>query len=199
MSKTVIKGYPDIDEAERILVQGEALNPGKWGDHCRVAANCARQIALEAGLNADMAYVMGLLHDIGRRFGVTGKRHAIDGYNFMSSLGYDKVARICLTHSYAVKRLDVSLGKDDLDADEEAFIADYLNSCEYDEYDWLIQVCDSVATAEGPVEMQARMGDVKRRYGSYPQDKWDRHIALGRYFEKRAGKPLLDIIAQEGQ
>ena len=41
----------------------------------------------------------------------------------------------------------------------------------FDDYDRLIQLCDSLAGSEGVMDMEERMLDVKRRYGSYPQDK----------------------------
>ena len=39
----------------------------------------------------------------------------------------------------------------------------------YDEYDRLIQLCDSLAGADGVMDIIERMEDVRRRYGDYPQ------------------------------
>ena len=64
--------YPDRKTAEALLAEAEPHNPGPWGDHSRIAAHCAEAIARACGLDADKAYVLGLLHDIGRRY---GKRH----------------------------------------------------------------------------------------------------------------------------
>jgi len=188
------RGYPDAAEAECLLREGEALNPGPWGDHSRVTGMCARKIAEAVGLDGEKAQVLGMLHDIGRRFGVTGMRHAIDGYNFLMERGYTAAARICMTHSFCLKDLKYVLGKMDFSDEEMAFMVDYINSCEYDDYDLLMQLCDAIAMAEGPVDMTERMSDVKRRYGGYPQEKWDKNIGLGRYFEEKAGKPLMDIV-----
>ena len=44
----------------------------------------------EGGNGREEAYVMGLLHDIGRREGVTSIRHIFDGYD-----GYDRLIRLC--------------------------------------------------------------------------------------------------------
>ena len=79
------------------------MEPGLWADHCRSAARTARAIATAAqglALDPDVAYVLGLLHDIGRREGSHGMRHAPDGYAYLCSLGYEDAARICLTHSF---------------------------------------------------------------------------------------------------
>ena len=62
--------------------------------------------------------------------------------------------------------------------------------CEYDDYDRLIQLCDSIAGAEGVMTIEDRMGDVKRRYGSYPQEKWDKNLELKKYFEDKIGKNI---------
>ena len=64
--------YPDRETAEELLREAEGRNPGPWGNHSRTAAHCAEAIARYGGMNPDKAYVLGLLHDIGRRF---GKRH----------------------------------------------------------------------------------------------------------------------------
>ncbi|MDO4356407.1 MAG: HDOD domain-containing protein [Clostridia bacterium] len=193
--------YPDQKTARALLDEAGQMNPGPWTRHSLVAARCARAIAERCGLNGEKAFVLGMLHDIGRRCGVTGIRHAIDGYRFMMELGYDEVARICLTHSFAVKDLAMGLGRMDFTPEEAQFVQTYLESCSYDEYDWLMQVCDSIAMAEGVVDMETRMSDVKRRYGGYPQEKWDRHMELGRYFEERAGMSLKemtrDVTAEE--
>lgn len=40
------------------------------------------------------------------------------------------------------------------------------------------------------------MGDVKRRYGRYPQDKWDKNFEYKRYFEEKAGSSLEALFAR---
>ena len=67
----------------------------------------------------------------------------------------------------------------------------------FDDYDRLIQLCDSLAGSEGGMDMEERMLDVKRRYGSYPQDKWDSNLRLKEYFEKRTGKNIYDVVEKE--
>jgi len=91
--------------------------------------------------------VVGLLHDIGRREGVTGMRHVLDGYNFLADRGFEDAARICLTHSFAVKRLEAIFGAWDCTPDELRFIENTLAGIEFDDYDRLIVLCDSLAMA----------------------------------------------------
>ena len=41
------------------------------------------------------------------------------------------------------------------------------------------------------------MLDIKNRYGSYPQDKWDSNLELRSYFEEKAGKDLYAIVEKD--
>ena len=67
---------PTREEAERLLREAKQCNPGPWVNHSRVAAHCAEKIAQACGdMDAGKAYVLGLLHDIGRKFGVRHLGH----------------------------------------------------------------------------------------------------------------------------
>ena len=48
----MMRPYPTVSEAERLLREAEACNPGPWGNHSRVAALCAKRIAAAAGMDA---------------------------------------------------------------------------------------------------------------------------------------------------
>ena len=61
-----MRGYPNREEAEKILLEAERCNPGPWGGNSRIAARCAEKIAAAAGMDKEKAYVLGLLHDIGK-------------------------------------------------------------------------------------------------------------------------------------
>ena len=78
--------YPTRDEALSLLAEAEARNPGPWGNHSRTVAHCAERIAALSGMDPDKAYALGLLHDIGRRFGKRHLGHVSDGYSYMMSL-----------------------------------------------------------------------------------------------------------------
>jgi hypothetical protein len=190
----VSSGYPRRDEAERLLSEAEACNPGPWGNHSRIAARCAEKIAAVAGMDSEKAYVLGLLHDIGRKFGVYHIPHIYNGWKYMLELGYDTAARICLTHSFSTPDFSTYIGNFDLPDDklEEMRIA--LSVLAYDDYDLLVQLCDCLAGSEGVVDMEDRMLDVKRRYGEYPQEKWDNNLYLKRYFEKKCGRDIYQVV-----
>ena len=188
---------PTREEAKRLLAEAESMNPGPWGDHSRTAAHCAEKIALACGMDAEKAYVLGLLHDIGRRFGKRHLGHVSDGYSYMMSLGYDEVARVCLTHSFHDLTLDMYIGNFDTTGEETKLITDELAKIEADDYDRLIQLCDALAGSEGVVDIEERMADIKRRYGSYPEKKWDANLALKRRFEELAGRGIYDVVEWE--
>jgi HD superfamily phosphodiesterase len=189
---------PTRIEAEELLKEAERCNPGPWGDHSRVAAHCAEKIAAEcADLDPDKAYILGLLHDIGRKFGVRHLGHVSDGYSYMMRLGYDEVARICLTHSFNNQSINEYIGKFDTSDEELELIRTTLANTRMDEYDRLIQLCDALAGSEGVLDIEERMEDVKRRYGSYPQQKWDANLKLKEYFEIKTRKNLYELVDKE--
>lgn len=189
---------PTREIAEQLLHDAEKCNPGPWGNHSRTAAHCAEKIAHACtDMDADKAYVLGLLHDIGRKFGIRHLGHVSDGYNYMMSLGYDEVARICLTHSFNNKKLHEYIGEFDTTDDEIALIESQLLSVHFDEYDKLIQLCDALAGADGILDIAQRMRDVKQRYGYYPMAKWNSNLELKEHFEKKAGNSIYIIVEKE--
>lgn len=189
--------YPNREEAEKLLREAEERNPGPWGDHSRTAAHCAECIAARSGMNADKAYVLGLLHDIGRRFGKRHLGHVSDGYSYGMSLGYDDVARICLTHSFNQNKIEAYVGNFDTTEEETELIRTKLLEVKQDDYDKLIQLCDSISGAEGVMDIIDRMSDVKRRYGAYDPEKWDANLALKEYFEQKMGMDLYEAVDKE--
>jgi len=189
---------PTRKEAEVLLEEAEGCNPGPWGNHSRVTAHCAEKIAEACPmLESEKAYILGLLHDIGRKFGTRHLGHVSDGYTYMISLGFDEVARVCLTHSFNNKTTEEYIGKFDTTEEELHLIQEELDKIAYDEYDRLIQLCDSLAGVEGVLDIEERMGDVKRRYGSYPKKKWDANLALKKHFEEEAGRDIYTIVEKE--
>ncbi|MBR5961685.1 MAG: HD domain-containing protein [Clostridia bacterium] len=189
--------YPDRAEAEKLLAEAELCNPGPWGNHSRTAAHCAEKIALYAGLCPEKAYVLGLLHDIGRKFGVRHIGHVSDGYTYMMNLDYPDAARICLTHSFNEMKLEGYIGKIDTSEEETSLIRSKLSEIVPDDYDRLIQLCDAISGAEGVMDIVDRMSDVKRRYGMYDQGKWDRNLELKAYFEGKMQRDLYDAVEKD--
>ena len=145
---------PTREEALKLIRDGLLFNPGPWGEHCLTAAHCAEKIASACGdMDVEKAYILGLLHDIGRKFDVT---------------------------------------------DEELIIIKTeLAKTIYDEYERLNQLCDCLAGAEGVLDIENRMNDVKKRYGFYPQDKWNSNMNLKQYFEGKMNKDIYLICEKD--
>ena len=181
---------PSREKAEQLLQEGLQKNPGPWGDHSKTAAHCAEKIAAACGdLDPEKAYVLGLLHDIGRTFGVRHLGHVSDGYSYMKKIGCDEVAKVCLTHSFATQTLEEYIGKYDVSEDELSLIRTELEKSVYDDYDRLVQLCDSIAGAEGVLDIEERMLDVKRRYGS--AEKMGRAYRTAAVFRRKNGAGCL--------
>lgn len=188
------RGYPSKENAEKLLKEAEIINPGPWGNHCRVAAKCAERIAMACSMDAEKSYVLGLLHDIGRKFLVRDLGHLYYGYQYMNRLGYNQVARVCLSHSFPNQDLQIYIGKIDIPKEEAEAVEKILDEMQFDDYDRLIQLCDALAGSDGILDIEERMADVKHRYGNYPQEQWDKNMELKHYFEEKAGKNIYDIV-----
>lgn len=188
---------PKLEEAERLLSEAEARNPGGWADHSRYVALAAKNIAeLHPNLEAETAYILGLMHDIGRREGVTDLRHILDGYVYMDALGYTDAARICLTHSFPLQDVKAGSGSWDGTEDELAFVETYLNALTYDDYDRLLQLSDALALSSGFVLIEKRLLDVALRRGinAMTVEKWRAFLELQTYFEKAIGRSIYSVL-----
>ena len=197
---------PTIIEADKLINEAEQRNPGAWIGHSKTAAFCARAIAKRCdNLDADTAYILGLLHDIGilgllhdigRREGVTDMRHIIYGYNFMTSLGYYDCARICLTHSFSYKDIHSYNGQNDCTAEETEFIKSFIENTEYNDYDKLIQLCDALALPDGATYIEKRLVDVvmRRGFNDLTVPKWKAFLDLKDYFDRKTGTDIYSLI-----
>ena len=194
------KKFPTKREAEKLLQWGSEQNQGHWILHSKTAARAAKTIAEKCGMDDKAAYTLGLLHDIGRYEGITDLRHIYSGYNLMNEKGYCINARICLTHSFPGKDIKSFNGNHDCAKDEIAQIESELKKYEYDDYDKLIQLCDSISLAEGVCLLEVRLIDVARRYGILNKsilNKWNAYFEIKEYFDARCGMNIYDLFRDE--
>ncbi len=196
-----IPSEPSRCMAELLLEEGARKNPGPWREHSYAVARAAEKIARAVNescgmekLNPDLAYAYGLLHDIGRQQGHTYIAHVYDGYHFLMSFGYEKAAQICLTHSFNLQTIDDYIGKIDVSPAQMQELTELLQKAQYDDYDRLIQLLDSTCGADGTMNLEQRMGDVKNRYGYYPQGKWNKNFELKAYFETLTSREFYSVI-----
>ena len=191
---------PTADEALNELKLAEKLNPGPWVRHSVNVGIAARNIAEKVSwMNPEKAYIAGLLHDIGRRVGVVDiPTHVYEGYRYCMEKGWDEAARICMTHSY-LRMQDEFI--DEPDSEQEKAIKAYIMNCREDDYDKLIQLCDSLAVDYGFVILEKRFVDVTRRYGimeGYIKG-WEVAFSIKEYFEEEMGCSIYDVLPDVGK
>lgn len=186
-----------ITEADKELKIAAGLNPGIWEQHSISVAENARLIAEKVeGMDPEKAYVMGLMHDIGRRAGITGIRHIFDGYDYMISIGQEEIGRICLTHSFPIKDVNTFSGKYDCSREQLNFLLEFIAHAEYDNYDRLIQLCDGLSLPNGACIVEKRLLDVALRHGlhDFTIDKWKAYLNLKKYFDKLCGCSIYSFL-----
>ena len=183
-----------------MLAEAEKLNPGPWVRHNRTAGLCAEKIARRCSdIDSEAAYILGLLHDIGRRAGIYDLRHIWLGYQFMEEQGFDDSAKICLTHSFPYQELLSYSGQNDCSPEEINFIKSCIENTHYDDYDRLIQLCDAISFPAGATYMEKRLVDVALRRGinDLTLPKWKAFFQIKEHFDQRADcniYSLFDLI-----
>ena len=176
--------------AEKALAQAHNANPGPWADHSRYVAMACENIAKRfPHLDADTAYIYGVLHDIGRHAGVTSEQHLIDGYRYCMDRGWEKAAQICISHAFMVKDISSSIGVFDMPQGDKDFMDQFVKDAVYDDYDRLVQLCDALALPTGFCLLEKRFVDVAIRYGTHPAtiDRWKAVLEIKEHFEQIMG------------
>ncbi|GAA5532303.1 HD domain-containing protein [Deinococcus aluminii] len=190
-------GLPDPATAERLLREAEALNPGGWVAHSRNVARAARLIAeRHPALDPVRAHTLGLLHDLGRRTGPNRDRHILDGHDLLLSLGYPDAARIALTHSFVIPDLATLQGEWDGTPAEWARLGELLAAARMTDEDRLLQLCDTLALADGFCTVQERIVDVALRYSVNERtpEKWRAKLALKAAFDRECGVNIYRLL-----
>ena len=191
---------PSIDEAIKELEIAEKLNPGPWVKHSMNVGLAAGNIAEKIpDMDPTKAYIVGLMHDIGRRVGIVDiPTHVYEGYKYCMEKGWDEAARICMTHSYLLMQEEFQY---EPDREDEKAIKAYIMECTADDYDKLIQLCDSLAVDYGFVILEKRFVDVTRRYGimeGYIKG-WEVAFGIKEYFEEQMGCSIYDVLPDIGR
>jgi hypothetical protein len=190
---------PSIPQAEAYLAEAAHMNPGQWVAHSRHVAQAAARLAASLpDTDPQAAHALGLLHDIGRREGVRGMIHILDGYRFLTAEGYPDAARVCLTHSFPNQSQPAGADAWDGTPEEFAFVHRTVQAYQYNRYDRLVQLCDALCMAEGPVLMEKRLFDVTLRYGANENTigRWQAFIDLRQEIESALGTSIYRILPE---
>lgn len=183
--------------AQQALEQAAKSNPGAWVDHSKYVAEACKNIALRCkNLSADQAYLFGLLHDIGRYAGVTSEKHLIDGYRYCMERGWEKAAQICISHAFMIQDIHTSIGEFDVSDADYLFMETFVANAVYDDYDRLVQLCDSLALPTGFCLLEKRFVDVTLRYGVHPAtiDRWKKILEIKALFEAQIGCSVYTLL-----
>jgi hypothetical protein len=183
--------------AELALEEAAKSNPGPWADHSRYVARACEAIAEHCEqLSSDQAYILGLLHDIGRYAGVSSEKHLLDGYRYCMDRGWEKAAQICISHAFMIQDIHTSIGEFDVSADDYQFMKTWISHAVYDAYDRLVQLCDALALPTGFCLLEKRFVDVTIRYGIHPStiDRWKKILEIKECFEKEIGCSIYTLL-----
>jgi hypothetical protein len=188
---------PSLDQAEAFIKEAQELNLGSWVQHSFFVGKAAEAIAQQhPKLDPQTAFILGYLHDIGRRAGVADMRHTLDGYYFLMEKGVEYPARICITHVFPLKHINSVAGKWDCTNQELDFLGKYLSEIEFDEYDRLIQLCDAIALPSGYCLVEKRLMDVALRHGvnEFSVPRWKAFLEIQKEFECAIGHSIYKAL-----
>lgn len=117
---------PTVEKAHAILEQANGLESAPWIRHSFMVGIAARILSSHLpDLDPDAAYIIGCLHDIGRRDREAGMRHVLVGYHYLLELGYPDAAQICVTHAFPVKDVRSIYCEWDCPQEDVEFIQEY--------------------------------------------------------------------------
>lgn len=185
------------ENAEKALEMAGRSNPGPWTAHSKYVAMACKNIADKCPeLSAEKAYLYGLLHDIGRYPGLTSERHLLDGYRYCTERGWTKAAQICISHAFIIQDIHTSIGVFDMSEEEYQFMKQFISQAVYDDYDGLVQLCDSLALPSGFCLLEKRLVDVTLRYGVHEATipRWKKVFAIKQMFEEKMGFSIYDVL-----
>lgn len=168
------------------------------GVHIFNVAKIAEAIAeqTKGALDPETAYILGLLHDIGRIKDetVTKVPHGIEGFSYLHKIGYPDLAPICITHNF--------IDKDFKQSDFPTYSPDfcewtkkYLSQVEYTDYDRLIQVSDLFSRGKEIMSIRQRLDKNKSFYHIENLSYENKAFALRDYFDQKYNIDIEQIVA----
>ena len=205
MSKNI--GVPSLKKAFDIWEKGIIYRCQKpygfdveeeYRFHTKGVATAAQKIAeLLPSLNPEKAYILGLLHDYGKKINekIEDEFHGKVGYNEMLAMGYNEVAKICLTHTFPEKIFDDSCFS--YPQHWLKWIHNTIENIEYDDYDHLIYLVDKFFEGMSMVTIENRVQGIIKRYKiNENQVKYftEQSLNLKKYFDVKIGQDVYKIL-----
>ena len=95
-----------------------------------------------------------------------------------------------------IQDMDTSIGEFDVSEPDYLFIKEFVANVVYDDYDRLVQLCDSLAMPTGFCLLEKRFVDVTIRYGVHPATigRWKKILEIKAMFEKKMGCSVYSLL-----
>jgi|GEM_PF-81679 len=166
--------------------------------HTKGVAIAAEKIAKHIkGMDSEKAYVMGLLHDYGKRISERQEKkfHGQEGYEQLMLLGFPEIARICLTHTFPSKDFDEKQYY--YPQEWKDWAKKEMQTIEYNDYDYLIGFCDKLFEGLEMVNVKHRINKIAERYGldeCIKRELYNDSMKLKNYFDEKTGQDVYKIL-----
>lgn len=183
-----------------------------WQNHSRTVAKVCEQVAEKAGMDKDLAYAKGLLHDIYKcierdteQFIVVDDKeipamtHPFRGYRLLMEMGFPEAARSSLTHTFYNIDEFYNGGFDErLTPEDIKLFRGWLSENEFDDYDKLTQLADSMAGWKGVMTIDDRFCDILLRHPvSNPQGALKKLYEIKDYFDDKINGNIYELFRDE--
>lgn len=198
---------PNIREAMKIWEEGiryrrenyDFLREDEYRFHTMGIAMFSRLLAMRiTGLNPEKAYIMGLLHDYGKKYdeSLNNHFHGLVGYLELKELGWDAPARICLTHTFPDKEFALE-NYPSYPIEDLKRVKKILADIEYDDYDRVVQYSDMFLEGLKITTLEERIAHIKQRYHLSDADEQcllTDAMCLKKYFDAKCGEDTYIIL-----
>lgn len=144
MYKENFGNIPNKDKVRNMVDEAFKKNPGKWIIHSHIIGKTTEKIAKEIGLDPEIAYAAGMLHDIGKGYGYEDLSHMMEGYRILRFDSYFFPAKIALTHGFVTDDVGYYHGANNLSDRDYEFLKAYLKKREIGPYEKLVILLDNL-------------------------------------------------------
>ena len=179
-----------INEIENIVINSNEY----WAIHSKLVANNMKRLANRLKLDSIKAYYLGLFHDIGRMYHLDDFSHLYKGFDYLLGKLDFSYAKVCITHAYPIKNV-YSFNGEITDNSMKEFIIKFLDEVVYDDYDLLIQLCDSIST-DKVITIEDKYDNLKKKnkVNSFTNDKLKKLNEIKNYFDKILNDDIYKIL-----
>ena len=183
-----------------------------WQNHSKTVAKVCEKVAEKAGMDKDLAYAKGLLHDIYKSIErdnelfveIDGEKipamtHPFRGYELLMEKDFPEAARTSLTHTFYNVEEFLNGGFDErLTPYDIKLLRDWLSENEYDDYDKLVQLADSMAGWMGVMTIDDRFCDILLRHPvANPQGALKKLYEIKDYFDDKINGIIYELFKDE--